>query len=389
MPKRIVRSAAVLATVSLPLSACSAGGQGAAPPSPSAAAAHPVFGQKTERQVFLAVRETQKAPTARFAQKLTFTGKKGSIVRTTTGGLDFAGDRGHAEVSWDLPARTSGKARTAVLGVTPAREDGETAGTYLVDRQRIRYRAASSPYWIDYAPADTSGGSGGLTDNDPLEFMRGSESPVGGTLLEALTAGKATSYRQTPAGGRAYRAELSDSALSVLFPHDLHPHVVLSGPSASRRPPVPLTVEVDARGRIIRAGITVEDAFRKDGGLADFTTLTLDLSLSGYGSGAPSPAAAGRVLKAADSVRDIGEVRKGGCVDFATGQLSSRQVVTVPCSGSHDARVLGQHRIAPGADDDATRVRSRAVCGPDAWAWWARPKDGTGSEVRTTCYDVS
>ncbi|MFE5881439.1 hypothetical protein [Streptomyces hydrogenans] len=389
MPSRSVRSAAALAAISLSLTACSAGGQDAAPPSTSATATHPVFGQKTDRQVFLAVRETQKAGTARFTQKLTFTGTGGSIVRTMTGSLDFAGDRGRTEVAWVLPAKTPGKVRTAVLGSTPALEDGETSGTYLVDRQRIRYRAASSPYWIDYAPEDTSKGSARFTNNDPLEFLRGSESPVGGTLLEALTAGKATSHREAPAGGRAYRAELSDSALPLLFPPDLHSHIVLPGPSASLRPPVPLTVEVDAQGRITRAAITVKDAFREDGDLAGFTTLTMDLSLGGHGSDMPSPATSGRVLKATDAVRDIGEVRKGGCIDFATGQRSSRQVVKVPCSGPHDARVLGQHQVAPGKDDAATQARSWAVCGPGVWAWWAPPKDGTGSDVRTTCYEVT
>ncbi|MFF9341931.1 MULTISPECIES: hypothetical protein [unclassified Streptomyces] len=386
MPRRLARSAAALAAISLPLTACSAGGRSDGPPAPAATATHPVFGQKTDRQVFLAVRETQKAGTARFTQKLTFEGKKGSVARTMTGGLDFAGDRGRVEVAWVLPAGTPRKVRTALLGSTPALEDGDASGTYLISRDRTRYRAASSPYWLDYAPEDTADA---FTGNDPLEFLRGSEAPVGGTLLEALTAGKASAHREGAAGGRTYRAELSDSALPLLFPADLHAHLVLPGPSAALRPPVPLTVDVDAQGRVTRARITVKDAFREDGDLSGFTTLTVDLALTGHGASAPSMATDGKVLKAADTVRDIAEVEKGGCADFATGQRSSRQVVTVPCAGPHDARILGQHRIAPGADDDATQARGQAVCGPGVWAWWVRPEKGTGPEVRTTCYEVS
>ncbi|GHG16747.1 hypothetical protein ACFFSH_18200 [Streptomyces filamentosus] len=389
MTGKLVRSAAGLAAVLLSLTACSAGGQDSARPGPSATADHPVFGQKTGRQVFLALRETQKAGTARFTQKLTFAGKKGDLVRTMTGSLDFAADRGSVAVTWDLPAKTSAKVRTAVLGFTPSREDGETSGTYLVDRDRTRYRAASSPYWIDYAPEDTEGVAKSFVGEDPLEFLRGSEAPVGGTLLEAVGAGTATSYREGKAGGRVYRAGLPDTTLELLFPPDLGPHLVTAGASAAQRPPVPLAVEVDGQGRLTRAGITVKDAFREDGDLTAFTTLTMDLTLTGYGSPVPSPAPGDRVLKAADVVRDIAEVREGGCVDFTTGQRNSRQVVTVSCGASHDARITGQHRVAPGADPEETTARSQAVCGRGIWAWWTPPEEGTGTEVLTTCYEVS
>ncbi|GGY80707.1 hypothetical protein GCM10010363_71940 [Streptomyces omiyaensis] len=94
-------------------------------------------------------------------------------------------------------------------------------------------------------PPEVAEEASGPTGTPPDRASPRSAAPSG----EALTAGKATSHRQTP-DGLAFRAEPSDSALSVLFPSGLRPP---HRPVRSEREPapaVPLTVGVDARRRI-------------------------------------------------------------------------------------------------------------------------------------------
>ncbi|MFF9133143.1 hypothetical protein [Streptomyces sp. NPDC014806] len=80
MIRRSALVGALLATASLLLTACSGTEDTAAP----AAATHPVFDQKLDRQVFLALRRTQQARNVAFTQTITFVSKKGRAVQIVT-----------------------------------------------------------------------------------------------------------------------------------------------------------------------------------------------------------------------------------------------------------------------------------------------------------------
>ncbi|MET9378087.1 hypothetical protein ABZX98_28820 [Streptomyces sp. NPDC002992] len=97
MIRRLARAAVVIAAAPLLLTACTDGGE---TPVPKAApATPPVFDRPLDRQILLALRQTQQAGDAGFTQTLTFASKKGPAVQTMSGRADFAADRGEASVA--------------------------------------------------------------------------------------------------------------------------------------------------------------------------------------------------------------------------------------------------------------------------------------------------
>ncbi|MFH8256466.1 hypothetical protein [Streptomyces roseolus] len=387
---RPARRSAVLAAVALLLSACTDRSTEAAP------AAHPVFSAPPARQVLLALRHTQETGGAALRQTVTFTAGRTTAVQTVTGRVDFAGARGEASSSWRIAPGFPQAARDVLLGNLAGRETGAARARYTVDARALHYRAGSAGYWLRY-----EGDIEPLRGIDAVSVLRGTESAVGGTLLEVLggvrpEAGGAA----RPDGGRAYRADFPLAEAMDLFPEDLRTEfapqpLFESSPGA----PVPVTVEVDAEGRItrVRADLAAVLSTEPDSALAGVTGLRLDLDLSGFGP--PEPAAGatpeGRVLDAARSVVPLYEVATGSCVDLDTGMRHRRLVTLVPCDGPHDARITGQHvlgTVHPGTDaarDDARRAcageqgpRSRLSWSP--WAEWSDLREG-----RATCYRLS
>ncbi|MFI1973875.1 hypothetical protein [Streptomyces wedmorensis] len=391
------RTAAVLATASLLLTACGRGGDSPdAKPSSAAPTGHPVFDQKPDRQLFHAMRRTQKAGNARFVQTLSFGSKaKGDAVRTTTGRMDFTGGRGQADVVWKVPKGVSGETRGVLLGRTPGRGDGPASVGYLVDGQQIHYRAASSAYWIRYASGDTTRSR----TSDALDHLRGTEAPIGGTLLEGVGGAEATA--QSPAAeGRTYRATMPFSVLRAMFPSDLGDELTVDESTGHAQPGVPLTVTVDKEGRITRATADLSTLLRKDGAFAGFTTLTSDLTLTGYGTSAPAMPPSGTVRTAAGNVLAMWDVKDGGCVDFDSGQRLAHMVVTVDCSGPYDARVFTRIPLREGTSPEDTQERSDTACAfahdvrrpvwlpkaTDIWAWWTPAPKGHPGKDGVTCY---
>ncbi|MEU7030284.1 hypothetical protein AB0A60_26820 [Streptomyces sp. NPDC046275] len=396
MIRRLARTGAPLLAASLLLTACSTDEDSPAPK--AAPAQHPVFDQKLDRQLLLAVRQTRKAGSAGFVQKLTFTSGRGDAVQTMRGRMDFAGSRGQADVAWTMPKGLPHSTRVALVGDTPGSRTGAASGTYLIDGQGIHYRAASSAYWIRYTAADTSAHEG----SDRLEHLRGTEAPVGGTLLEGISGAEASS-RNDDATGRTYRAGMPFGVLGAMFPEDLRKHldVVNGGTSASQKA-VPLTVGVDRQGRITRARADLTRLLRKDGALSGFTGLTMDLTLTGLGATPPVASPTGTVRTAARDVLPLRDVKDGGCVDFDTGQRLAQIVVGVPCSGPYDARVFTQVPLRAGTSAEDTQERSDIACAyahdvarpawlprvAQIWGWWTPDPKG-GAKGRVTCYVTS
>jgi len=115
MIRRRLRTTTLLVAASLLLSACS-GVPASDTHEPKAASApkHPVFDQKLDRQLLLAVRQTQQAGTTSFAQRLTFTSTKGDLVQTLSGRMDFTAGAGRADGAWETPAEPEGGAKGRV-----------------------------------------------------------------------------------------------------------------------------------------------------------------------------------------------------------------------------------------------------------------------------------
>ncbi|MEU3839526.1 hypothetical protein AB0E88_05770 [Streptomyces sp. NPDC028635] len=351
MIRRLARTGAPLLTAALLLTACSR--------PDDAPAAHPVFGQKLDRQVFLALRRTQQDGNAAFTQTITFTSKKGRAVQTVSGRMDFAKGAGAATATWELAPGLPKDVRDTALGLTPGKGNADASGRMLVDRRTIRYRAGSAAYWLEYrtgdAPRDVAG--------DSIDALRGSEAPIGGTLLEGLGATRATSQR-TDGPGRVYRAEMPASTAWDVFPDDLRRHLsagferVMSYRTSA---PLPATVSVDGRGRVTHVRADFSSTLgRKDGVFKDMTSLTIDLRLSGHGTSQPAVNADAPVRAAGEAVRGIESVERGGCIDFSTGQRYMATVVVVPCTGPHHGRVFAQEKVGPRTYPGAGAARRKA-----------------------------
>ncbi|MFE5797347.1 hypothetical protein ACFQ8C_32855 [Streptomyces sp. NPDC056503] len=387
-----LRSAALAAVAALLLSACTGSGGGAeAPPT-----AHPVFSAPPARQVLLALRHTQDTGGATLRQTVTFTTGRATAVQTVTGRVDFADARGEASSGWRIDAGFPRPARDTLLGSLAALESGADRGRYTVDTRAIHYRAGSAGYWLRY-----QGDIEPLRGIDAVSLLRGTESAVGGTLLEVLSAVRPKAGGAArPDGGRTYRADFPLAQAMSLFPEDLRtefaPQPLFAGSPGA---PVPVTVDVDGEGRITRARADLAAVLsaEEDSALAGVTGLRVDLTLSGFG--APRPAAGatpdGPVLDAARSVVPLHEAAVGECVDFDTGMRHRRLVTRVPCGSPHDGRITGQHTLGavhPGRD--AARERAERACadrsGPGSRRAWSTPAEWADlHEGRVTCFVVS
>ncbi|MFI9118530.1 hypothetical protein ACIGW0_03825 [Streptomyces bikiniensis] len=396
MISRLARTAALPLALLL-LTACNGGdGKGASPG--ARPTGHPVFDQALDRQVFPALRETREAGSASFTQTLSFGSAKGTAVQTLSGELDFTKGAGEAAVKWQVPEKHSAEVRKTLLDSSPGRASGTASAGFVVDRQRIRYRAASSGYWLRYDSADTLAAGDG---SDPIGHLRGSESPIGGILLEGMGSPDAEARQNGPAGNRTYRAEMPFSTGWAMLPADLRKE--LGGRDGHQRPPdglPPDGVRGPAGPDHPRPGGHAR-LLRKSGVLADVTSLTMDLTLTGFGSSKPAAAPTGNVRRAAEAVLPMRDVRSGGCVDFDSGRCAAHVVVDVPCSGPYDARVFAQIPLRPGATKAETQERADIACtiardmvapawmpkSPEIWAWWTPAgMSGPRGKDLVTCY---
>ncbi|MEV8586376.1 hypothetical protein [Streptomyces sp. NPDC051180] len=390
MIRHLVRTSAVLAAAVLSLAACGGGdtaSKGTAP--------HPVFSEPLARQVNLALRHSQETGGADFRQTVTFGAGKDTAVQDVTGRLDFAGSRGEAAHRWSLTPGFPEAARETLLGTLPGRATGDAAGRYTVDTHVIHYRAESAGYWLRY-----EGDIKPLWGIDSISHLRGTEGAIGGTLLEVLSGVRPAAGRPTADGGRSYRADIALGTALDLFPYDLRTEFVprpLYATASS--PPVPVTVDVDREGRIVRARADLSSllSHEEESLLAGVTTLRADLTLGRFGAPKPAVPAApdGRVLDAADTVRLSYDLAAGECMDFNTGMRHSRLVIRVSCAGPHDGKVLGQHPLRgayPGAEeamDRAERACGRSTGGSHWYTWSTRDEWSDRGSGRATCYTVT
>ncbi|MFD4377038.1 hypothetical protein [Streptomyces sp. NPDC058486] len=384
--------AAALTTAALLLTACT-GSDGGAEATP---AAHPVFSAPPARQVLLALRHTQETGGAALRQTVTFTAGRTTAVQTVAGRVDFAGARGEASSEWRIAPDFPMAAQDTLLGHLAALETGAARGRYTVDTRAIHYRAGSAGYWLRY-----EGDIKPLWGIDSVSHLRGTESAVGGTLLEVLGGVRPHAKGEAaPGGGRTYRADFPLAQALALFPmdlrHELAPEPLFAGSPGA---PVPVTVEVDGEGRIVRARADLAAVLptTADSALAEVTGLWVELALSGFGAPAPAVGATpdGQVLDAARSVVPLYEAASGSCVDVDTGMRHRRLVTRLSCDGPHDARITGQHALGaayPGPD--AARERAERACagqkGFGTWHAWSTSEEWRDrGEGWATCFRLS
>ncbi|MFJ6407463.1 hypothetical protein ACIQK9_18310 [Streptomyces hydrogenans] len=391
MTRRTARLATAPAAAALLLSACTGpGGSGGAAP-----AAHPVFSAPPARQVLLALRHTQESGGAALRQTVTFTAGRSTAVRTVSGRVDFAGARGEASGGWRIAPGFPEEARDVLLGNLVALRTGATSERYAVDSRAVHYRAGSAAYWLRY-----EGDIEPLPGLDAVSVLRGTESAVGGTLLEVLSGVRPQAGGGTrPDGGRTYRADFPLAQAVDLFPTDVREELVAAPLHASSPgAPVPVTVEVDAGGRITRARADLAAVLptEVDSALAGVTGLRVDLTLSAFGPPEPAVDATpdGRVLDAGRAVVPMYEAATGDCVDLDTGMRHRRLVTRVSCDGPHDVRITGQHTLdtaypGPGA---ALELAEEACADEEPGgrlAWSGQREWQDLREGRVTCYRLS
>lgn len=403
MIRHLARTGAALAIAPLLLTACSGDRD---TPAERPVAKHPVFDQKLDLQIYQVVRETQKAGGADFVQTTTFASKKGQAIQTISGRMNFSKRTGEATMKWQLPKGLPRETEDTLLGTTPSKGNADSSARILVDPQHIHYRAGSAAYWLQYTTGDTGPDLG----IDSIDHLRGSEGPVGGTLLEGLGATKATSQR-TDGSQRIYEAEMPRSAAGHLFPGDLRRELSPFYPigSSSKNTPLAITVSVDGRGRVTHVRADLSTALGKKGSaFEDMTSLTVDLRLSGHGAPKPHAKPDGPVRPAHEAVRPVDSVKPGGCIDFSTGQRLLDTVVEVPCSGKHDGRVFAQRTLGKGPypggraaqEKAATACRAAYDTAPERWVseahragtyWhmWPTQEKWEKSGGRASCYVVT
>ncbi|MEU2544763.1 hypothetical protein ABZ618_04865 [Streptomyces roseolus] len=383
MTRRALHRATALAVAALLLTACTGNGGGPAPTS-APPVKHPVFGEKLDRQVFLALRRTQKTGgNARFTQTLTLESKKGTAVQTVSGRLDFTRGAGEASIRWQVPEAYPEDVKDLLLGRAPGRGQGDASARLYVDGQHLTFRAGSSDYWLRYAPSDPD------VSRAPgaLDHLRGTEGPVGGTLLEGLGGTEAVSV-SGGAAGRTYRAEMTSTASSALLPDDVEGELAgedLGFGLYREKKPYPVTVTVDDHGMITHARADLSRLLGKKGSLLrDVTALRMELTLSRIGSSGPATTPQGTVLPAATTVKPLWGVGPGRCVDFTTGQQDIEIVAEIPCSRTHDGRVLAQPvfggRAYPGAAAAENQARDACARAYDrAPGRWTEEADEPGT----------
>jgi hypothetical protein len=399
----LLAAAVVAVAPLLLLTACSGGARDEKPksvPSP-----HPVFSKPLDTQPYEALQQTHRAGSASFTQTVTYASKQGDAVLTIKGRLDFAGSRGDGTRAWKVPTAFPAAAKDAILGETAGGRRGASSARIAVETQDIHLRPGSAAYWLRYG-ADT----GPLYGLDHVTRLRGTAAPISGTLLEVLSGARATGQDKTPDGGRSYRTEVPLNLTWSLVPTHLWDEVD-TDPQTDAATPTPLTLTVDAEGRITHAEADLS-ALRKGkgGALSHVTAIRAELSVTGHSTSKPTmPTVSETILDAGEAVRLSEKTKAGECIDFNTGIPHHDAVVRVSCSTSHDGRVFAQVPLGAAEEypgDEAAERRAMGACerakevAPAAWTQEAEPGSywsmwpgptgwGVGSKPVATCYVVS
>ncbi|MER5208793.1 hypothetical protein [Streptomyces sp. NPDC002825] len=369
------------AAVTLPLLLAAVGCQTAQPAGEPAAKAasptgKPVFEERLSAQLGAASRATAASGSARFTATVTYGSAGGDAVERTTGVLDYAKDTARVERSVVVPRRFPEKAATEDLGRAPGVDARER---YAVEENTISYRTPRGT-WLRYSAS----GSKEFTDTVSgfLEYA-GEAAPWGRTLAEVVHHASAErSPERTAAGGRRYELKIYARTASEALPNEIAFHLNY----ARSDDKVPLTVELDKDGRLVRAQADFAPALgglHAEGVLVGVTSLRADYVLAGHGSTKVPPVPAGEPSQDAEkTTTTVDALKPGACASEDTGLGSMTRILPVPCGKDADLRVFGHARVDKTVQGDPQGVgeaaagekcRSRYRSAPAAWTSGARP----------------
>ncbi|MFI6639399.1 hypothetical protein [Streptomyces sp. NPDC050504] len=399
MPRSRTSLTAALAVVPLLLLTACTDGDEPADGKAKSAAAHPVFSKPLDLQPLAALEQTKQSGNAVFEQKVTFGSKKGDAVLTTAGRLDFTEERGTATRAWRVADGFGEDAKDTFLGSTPTDSRPAPSMRIEADAQHVKVRAGRAGYWLEFK----AGGIGGAWEQSgPVTELHGTEAAIGGTLLEVVSGARITRQSPAPGGGRRYTAEVAVDNAGRLIPSDLHEELAPVWIPDASRPPAPLSLTVDARGRITGATVELSAVRPTKGPLRQLTSVRAELVLSGHSASPPAPPAEGeRVLASEKSVVRTQDVKPGRCVDFDTGLRTNHAVVEVPCGGKHDGRMFDRVELsgensmsaanAACADAHGRAPRAWTSEGDGYWTQWdgARGSDDARRGPSAVCYVAS
>lgn len=290
-----------------------------------------VFSLPPAEQLVAARKATEAAGTARFVSTLLYTAKGGGqLTDRTTGSHVFKEDRA---VAVQVQSTTGAFPKSAVTALRG--ENGRAWRSYSVEGDDVLYRTAKRT-WLRYAagaPEDVAKAAAGLTKR------AGSTVPYGGTLADAVFgAFPAAQPKKRSDGTRYYHVMTSAGVFADLVPDGFAPKKGASGEAAE----VSLEVELDAQGRLTRAGADLSSLLT-DRETQGVTGLKAVLVQSDFGHEAPASVRPGEPTEDAGKVLTAtAKLKPGACASTDTGLGSVVLARPVDCSAAPDLRVFAQ-----------------------------------------------
>lgn len=386
------RGLAVVAVLPLLITAVACKSGGADGAKSDKGAGHPVYGEKLGRQLVSAREVTEKSGSARFTYTLTYTTKSGTVRDVTTGAQDYGKKTADATRTLTLPGGLPAKTGEQ-LGARP----GKGPEAFEVTGSDVAYRTRSGA-WLRYAAS----GSKEFVDRAGVVLSRaGDEVPYGGTLADTI-AHAATPVKQPVVGSdgsRVYATTASARSAAEALPADIGFLVPMGKDEPA---PVPLTIKLDAEGRITEGTADyapVLTALHKAGALREVTALKAVYRLTDHGKAVPRRTAGASAEDAEKVLTDLHAVPPGACASDDTGLGSQALVRVGDCTGRSDLRVFGHVKVDKTSRDELTmedgETAARDLCRakfatvPAAWVAKARPKNSflvTGDSALEMAY---
>ncbi|MEU8890588.1 hypothetical protein [Streptomyces sp. NPDC048442] len=322
-------------------------GQSAAQPP---AGPHPLFKKQVRDQVSAAHSVTEKTGSAHFVSTLVYGSAKGDIVQRDEGDQDYTTQSASAEHTFLMPA-----AHPASL-LEDLNEDTRKSRQSLIVADGDVLHHTSSGRWLRYSSA---AGSEFAKKADEMLSHSGEAAPYRTPLSDILAELSAENAPKVqPDGTRRYTEKINRQSVGQLLPDALRAAIWQEnkdGPTTQ----APLTVDVDAKGRVTRIEANLDGVLpvlKKNAAshLPGVRTLRAQYTLTHFGRAIPAPAPVGATVDDAEKLLvALQDMKPGTCADSKDTGMKVKQLARpVDCGKRHDLRVFGQVAIDEPADGD-------------------------------------